>query len=82
MEQRHYKAFISYRHLPLDMEYARKLHRFIERYTIPAALRKDGAKHPGLVFRDQEELPLSSNLSGSIETALDNAEFLIVICTP
>ncbi len=82
MEQRHYKAFISYRHLPLDMEYAKKLHRFIERYTIPAALRKDGKKHPGLVFRDQEELPLSSSLSASIETALDNAEYLIVVCTP
>ena len=80
--ERHYKAFISYRHLPLDVWAAKKLHRCIERYVIPKELRKDGEKKLGLVFRDEDELPLSSNLSASIETALDNTEFLIVICTP
>lgn len=80
--ERHYKAFISYRHLPLDVWAAKKLHRCIERYVIPKDLRKDGEKKLGLVFRDEDELPLSSNLSASIETALDNSEFLIVICTP
>ena len=77
-----YKAFISYRHLPLDIWTAKKLHRRIERYTIPAPLRKDGEKKPGRVFRDQDELPISSNLSANIREALDRAEFLIVICTP
>ena len=79
---RQYKAFISYRHLPLEMDVARKLHRRIERYTIPAPLRRNGEKHPGLVFRDQDELPISSNLSENIYEALDHSEFLIVICTP
>ncbi len=80
--ERHYKAFISYRHLPLDVETARRLHRYIEHFTIPKDLRKNGEKHPGLVFRDQDELPLSGNLSESIQTALDRSEFLIVVCTP
>ena len=80
--ERKYKAFISYRHLPLQMDVAVRLHKYIEHYTIPRELRRDGQKHPGLVFRDQDELPLSGSLSDSITNALDNSEYLIVICTP
>ena len=80
--ERNYIAFISYRHLPLEMETAKKLHRRIERYVIPKELRKNGEKHLGLVFRDQEELPISSNLSSNIELALDRSKYLIVVCTP
>ena len=80
--ERHYKAFISYRHLPTEMWAAKALHRRIERYVVPAALRKNGEKHLGLVFRDQDELPISSNLGADIQRALDNSEFLIVICSP
>ncbi|MCR4950866.1 MAG: TIR domain-containing protein [Solobacterium sp.] len=79
---RHYKAFISYRHKPLDMEFAKKLHKRIEHFTVPEELRKNGEKKPGLVFRDQDELPISDNLTKNIQTALDNSEFLIVICSP
>ena len=79
---RHYKAFISYRHKPLDMEYAIKLHRRIERYTIPSDLRKEGEKKLGLVFRDQDELPISNNLTQNIVKALDHSEYLIVVCSP
>lgn len=80
--ERNYKAFISYRHLPLDIETAKKVHRRIERYVIPKDLRRDGEKKLGLVFRDQDELPISSNLTANIQQALDHAEFLIVICSP
>lgn len=79
---RQYKAFISYRHLPLDHSIAKKLHRTIEHYVIPRALRKDGVKKLGYVFRDQDELPLSGNLSDNIRDALDRSEYLIVICSP
>lgn len=34
------------------------------------------------VFRDQEELPLVSNLADPIMEALEKSEFLIVICSP
>ncbi len=82
MPSRNYIAFISYRHLPLEMDIAKKLHRRIERFVIPRALRKNEERTPGLVFRDQDELPISSNLSADIQNALDHSEFLIVICTP
>ena len=77
-----YSAFISYRHQTPDQEIAKKLHHLIETYSVPSALRTDGARHPGKVFRDQEELPLSSDLGRDIETALDNSDWLICICSP
>lgn len=80
--ERRYKAFISYRHRPLDMAIAKKLHKRIERYVIPKDLRKNEEKKLGLVFRDQDELPIANNLSENIRIALDHAEFLIVICSP
>ena len=78
---RSYKAFISYRHKPLDIEVAKKLHRRIERYRIPRDLRKGGSDRLGLVFRDQDELPIADNLTRNIEVALDHSEFLIVVCS-
>ena len=79
MSSSQYTAFISYRHQTPDQEIAKKLHQMIETYTVPAALRQDGARHPGKVFRDQEELPLSADLGRDIEAALDNSELLICI---
>ena len=80
--ERRYKAFISYRHLPLETWAAKKMHRRIAHYIIPKELRKNGEKKLGLVFRDQDELPIASNLTENIEQALDRSEFLIVICSP
>ena len=77
-----YIAFISYRHKPLDKSVAVRLHQAIEHYVIPKGLRKDGRKNLGKVFRDQDELPVSNNLTENIFEALDNSEYLIVICTP
>ena len=34
------------------------------------------------VFRDKEELPLVTNLADPITEALENSEYLIVICSP
>ena len=83
MEQRQYCAFISYRHYTPDKEVAQRLHSLIENYVIPSSLRgEDRAKHPGRVFRDQEELPLSADLGKDIETALNNSEWLICVCSP
>lgn len=80
---RSYKAFISYRHKPLDKEAAAMIQKSIEHYTIPPEMRNEnGDKKFGPVFRDEDELPISSNLSDSITYALDHSEYLIVICTP
>ena len=83
MEQLQYKAFISYRHVSPDQEIAKKLHTYIETYGIPASLKKSlGISKMGRVFRDQDELPLSSSLGDDIHRALDNSEWLICICSP
>ena len=79
---REYVAFISYRHKDLDKYVARRVHTLIERYIVPKELRAEHGKKLGLVFRDEEELPVSSDLTDSIQTALDHSRFLIVICTP
>ena len=78
-----YKAFISYRHLPLDKEAAEKIQKNIEHFIVPKEFRNlsKGTKL-GKVFRDEDELPISSNLSDNITYALDHTEYLIVICTP
>lgn len=82
-EQQTYGAFISYRHQSPDQEIAKALHTAIETYRIPASVRRQtGKKHMGKVFRDQEELPLSSNLGADIEAALDQSEWFIAICSP
>lgn len=80
--EREYVAFISYRHKPLDIEIAEKVHKLLERYRVPKELRKNGKKNLGIVFRDRDELPLTSNLTENIYEALEHSEFLIVICTP
>ncbi len=82
--ERNYIAFISYRHKPLDIAAARRIHRMIERYTIPRELRalRGGKKRLGIVFRDQDELAAASDLTEELRRALDHSEFLVVICTP
>ncbi len=77
-----YNAFISYRHGELDGLVAEKLHRMLETYKIPTKLaQKTGKKRIERVFRDRDELPTSSDLSGSIDEALQNSEYLILICS-
>lgn len=80
---RDYIAFISYRHCPLDIAVAERLQQMLERYRIPRELRRQKKQAGlGLVFRDREELPLTSDLTADIYEALDHSQFLIVICTP
>ena len=76
----HYNAFISYRHHPDDIRVASEIHRSLEHYKVPRAIRK---KTKGItrLFRDKEELPITSDLSSDITKALRNSEYLIVICS-
>ena len=78
----HFSAFISYRHVEPDITIARKLHSMIENYKIPRAVKKaTGISKPGRVFRDKDELPLSTDLGGDIKQALKNSDWLIIICS-
>lgn len=78
-----YSAFISYRHSELDTMAAQKIHKELETFRIPKAIReKLGRKRIGRVFIDQEELPVGSDLDDKIRQALEASEFLIIICSP
>ena len=78
-----YDAFISYSHAEDNAEIAEALHKKLEHYRIPSQIQKiTGKKKIERVFRDKEELPLSANLTENIYTALDNSEYLIVLCSP
>ncbi|MBQ7775865.1 MAG: TIR domain-containing protein [Lachnospiraceae bacterium] len=80
-----YDAFISYRHTELDKFVAENLHKQLEAFSLPrsVAKRRKGQKTKiERVFRDKEELPLTSNLEDPILQALHSSEWLIVICSP
>ena len=78
-----YIAYISYRHIPLDMKAAKKIQKKIENYTIPEQFREQfGADKFGHVFRDEDELPSTASLSDSFRNAIDRSKYLIVVCTP
>lgn len=76
----HYNAFISYRHHPDDIRVASDIHRSLERFRVPKDLRKQGKRITRL-FRDKDELPITSSLTDDIYEALENSDFLIVICS-
>lgn len=78
-----YNAFISYRHSPVDSKIAAEIQRRLERFSVPRSLRKKTGKQKiGRIFRDKEELPITSDLNDDITEALANSDFLIVICSP
>lgn len=76
-----YDAFISYRHTDLDRAVAEKLQKKLERYVPPSFVRSDKPFKKLHIFRDETELPTSSNLSDNIINALDSSRFLIVLCS-
>lgn len=81
-----YDAFISYRHSDLDMFVAAQIHKELEAFRLPKNLIREKRitekTRITRVFRDKEELPLTTNLSDPILKALQVSEYLIVICTP
>ncbi len=78
MEERKYKykAFISYRHVQPDKAIAMKLQKMLENFHLPEKTKKE---EPWKIFRDESELPTSSDLSSDIRDALEQSEFLIIL---
>lgn len=78
----HYNAFISYKHAPEDIKVAESIQRGLERFHVPSKIRKkSGMKKIERIFRDKDELPITSDLSDDISYALEHADYLIVICS-
>ena len=83
VEEYKYDAFISYRHSEMDKFVAERLHKTLETYKPSRYVKKHGTRSKiQRVFRDEEELPLASNLEDPIVRALENTDFLIVVCSP
>lgn len=87
MEQKlHYKAFISYKHD--DAGWARKIHRYLETYSVPRRLVGKKTRHGRIpkklrpIYRDRDEMPSASDLNKVVHEALEASEYLIVICSP
>src|SRR5450755_567326 len=77
-----YRAFISHRHVERDRNWARWLIEKLETFRTPSALVRNGAPlRIGKLFRDDDEIPASSDLSHQIEDALRTSQFLIVVCS-
>jgi tetratricopeptide (TPR) repeat protein len=82
----HYKAFISYSHR--DKKHGEWLHKRLERYRFPKGLIGQQTKlgtvpdRLGRIFRDRDELPASDDLTKEVRKALEQSEFMIVICSP
>ncbi len=75
---RRYKAFISYSWA--DKDWGAWVHRALETYRAPKGVADGRSLHP--IFRDREEEAAGRGIGAAIEEALDNSEFLIVLCSP
>ena len=81
-----FKAFISYSHR--DRAWSAWLQRALEAYRIPKRLVGSKSEFGPVprrltpVFRDREDLPSASDLSGKVKEALEASEALIVVCSP
>ena len=77
-----YNAFISYRHAPLDIKIAEHIQKQLEHFHVPHKLKGE-IKHDKItrIFRDKDELPITRDLTETITNALENSEYLIVICS-
>lgn len=82
MVEKKYNAFISYRHSEKDSLIASEIQTRLERFKIPKDIqKKTGVKRFERIFRDKEELPITSDLNDDIDRALEESEHLIVICS-
>src|ERR1051325_164943 len=84
--QTRYYAFLSYSHQ--DKELADWLHRELERFRVPRALRGRLTEHGVIpkrltpIFRDEHDLAAAGDLGGEIKGTLAVSQFLIVLCSP
>ena len=81
-----YWAFISYSHA--DARWGDWLHRKLECYRVPRGLIGKSSRDGGIpkrlfpIFRDRDELPVSSDLGANLKNSLEQSRYLVVICSP
>ncbi|MEQ8405946.1 MAG: TIR domain-containing protein [Oceanicaulis sp.] len=79
-----YRAFISYNQK--DKPVVKRLHRWLETYRVPRGVPADMELGPGRrlgrFFRDDEEMAASPDIGGTVRGAIEDAESLIIVCSP
>lgn len=81
-QSKKYIAFISYKRE--DIKEAKRLQHALEYYRLPNHLRQERPDLPEYVrpvFRDMTDLEVGE-LSAQIHSALEQSQFLIVVCSP
>ena len=77
-----YDVFIRYRHVERDRKWAEWLIEALETYRIPKSLQQRGfPARLKKVFRDEDEVPASSDLNDQIRQALEGSRYIIVVCS-
>lgn len=84
MNKFRYDAFISYRHVQPDNNWAIWLQDALENYRVPKKLVRAHKITPRInrIFRDETEMSASYELGKEIKEALHQSRFLIVVCSP
>lgn len=82
MNNYHYEAFISYNHNPEDIRIANMLQQKLEHFRIPKNIKSKTSKGEiHRIFLDRGELEVAGDLNEKIMRAIENSEYLIVICS-
>lgn len=78
----HYRAFISYSQQ--DKAWGKRIHTWLETYRIPDGVTSGErtGRRLGRFFRDEEDMAAASDIGVIVRRAIENAESLIVICSP
>jgi hypothetical protein len=79
---KHYRAFISYSQQ--DKVWGKRLHGWLETYRVPLGGVVDIQLPPrlGRFFRDDEDMAAAASIADQVSAAIEDAESLIVICSP
>lgn len=77
-----YRAFISYSQR--DKLWGKRIHAWLETYRVPVGSLVDIQlpRRLGKFFRDDEDMAAASDIADIVRRAIENAEGLIVICSP
>lgn len=77
-----YSAFVSYRHMPRDSQWAKWIIESLNGFETPHDLVKDGvANGIGELFRDDKEMSTQPDMAGYLKEALWQSEHLLVVCS-
>ncbi|MEL6828969.1 MAG: TIR domain-containing protein, partial [Pseudomonadota bacterium] len=77
-----YSAFVSYRHMPRDSQWAKWIIESLSNFQTPPDLVQAGVPSGiGELFRDDKEMSTQPDMAGYLKEALWQSEHLLVVCS-